>query len=38
MKASLEWSYDKFSNEEQMLLVRLSIFRSMFSLADVWLQ
>ncbi len=33
MKATLEWSYDKLSNEEKTLLVRLSIFRSMFSLA-----
>jgi len=33
MRATLGWSYDKLSNEEQMLLVRLSIFRSAFSLA-----
>ncbi|MGD0183648.1 MAG: winged helix-turn-helix domain-containing protein [Roseiarcus sp.] len=33
MRATLEWSYDKLSNEEKMLLIRLSIFRSMFSLA-----
>jgi predicted ATPase len=32
MRATLEWSYDKLSNEEQMLLVRLSVFRSTFSL------
>lgn len=33
MRATLEWSYDKLTNEEQMLLARLSVFRSMFSLA-----
>ena len=33
MRATLEWSYNKLSNEEQMLLVRLSVFRSTFSLA-----
>jgi predicted ATPase len=33
MRATLEWSYDKLPNEEQILLVRLSVFRSMFSLA-----
>ena len=33
MSATLQWSYDKLSNEEQILLVRLSVFRSMFSLA-----
>jgi predicted ATPase/DNA-binding winged helix-turn-helix (wHTH) protein len=33
MRATLEWSYDKLSRDEQMLLVRLSVFRSIFSLA-----
>lgn len=33
MWATLEWSYDKLSHDERMLLVRLSAFRSMFSLA-----
>jgi predicted ATPase len=33
MRATLEWSYEKLTNEEQMLLVRLSVFRSTFSLA-----
>ena len=33
MRATLEWSFDRLSNDEQNLLVRLSVFRSMFSLA-----
>ena len=33
MRATLEWSFDRLSNDEQDLLVRLSVFRSMFSLA-----
>ena len=31
MRATLEWSYEKLTADEQSLLVRLSVFRAMFS-------